>query len=192
MSRAGVLDEDLLRMISLNSRSAEERWLDIKVQAAANERGARLMRELAQTLGADKVDALVEDLFAYTAQRLRNRIAEMQDGTASFRSSIESDGVGPVEVPIQANVTVRGDRLIVDFEGTGPQARGGLNVVASALNASVYYVVKTLRLISQREISVINKLGSGPRIMVWPCLPCLLMYSVHLAEYARAGPEFSQ
>ncbi|APX24115.1 MAG: 5-oxoprolinase [Rhodobacteraceae bacterium] len=142
--RAGVLDEDLLRMISLNSRSAEERWLDIKVQAAANERGARLMRELAQTLGADKVDALVEDLFAYTAQRLRNRIAEMQDGTASFRSSIESDGVGPVEVPIQANVTVRGDRLIVDFEGTGPQARGGLNVVASALNASVYYVVKTL------------------------------------------------
>lgn len=142
--RAGVLDEDLLRMISLNSRSAEERWLDIKVQAAANERGARLMRELADTLGADKVDALVEDLFAYTAQRLRNRIAEMQDGTARFRSSIESDGIGPVEVPIQANVTVRGDRLIVDFEGTGPQARGGLNVVASALNASVYYVVKTL------------------------------------------------
>ena len=54
------------------------------------------------------------------------------------------------------------------------------------------YVVKTLRLIPQREISVINKLGSGPRIMVRPCLPCLLMYSVHLAEYARAGPEFSQ
>ncbi|MBN8188132.1 hydantoinase B/oxoprolinase family protein [Salipiger thiooxidans] len=142
--RAGELDEDLLRMISLNSRSSEERWLDIKVQAAANERGARLMRELADTLGADKVDALVEDLFAYTAQRLRNRIAEMQDGTATFHSKIESDGLGPVEVPIQANVTVRGDRLIVDFEGTGPQARGGLNVVASALNASVYYVVKTL------------------------------------------------
>ncbi|WP_339114739.1 hydantoinase B/oxoprolinase family protein [Thioclava sp. GXIMD2076] len=142
--RAGVLDEDLLRLISLNSRASEERWLDIKVQASANERGARLMRELADTLGADKIDALVEDLFIYTAQRLRNRIIEMTDGSASFRSKIEGDGVDETEVPIQANVTVKGDRLIVDFEGTGPQAKGGLNVVASALNASVYYVVKTL------------------------------------------------
>ncbi|WP_417462978.1 hydantoinase B/oxoprolinase family protein [Kordiimonas sp.] len=142
--REGDLDEDLLRMIALNSRSADERWLDIKVQAAANERGVRLMRELAQTQGADRVDALIEDLFSYTSQRLRNRIAEMKDGTASFSASIESDGIGEAEVPIQANVTVKGERLIVDFEGTGPQARGALNVVASALNASVYYVVKTL------------------------------------------------
>jgi len=142
--RAGVLDEDLLGLISLNSRSSEERWLDIKVQAAANERGARLLRELVDNLGADKVDALVDDLFTYTAQRLRNRIAAMKDGKASFRSMIESDGISAVEVPIQANVSVEGDRLRVDFEGTGPQAKGGLNVVASALNASVYYVVKTL------------------------------------------------
>ncbi|HNP63954.1 MAG TPA: hydantoinase B/oxoprolinase family protein [Woeseiaceae bacterium] len=142
--REGELDEDLLGLIALNSRSPDERWLDIKVQAAANERGARLMRELADTQGADKVDALIEDLFNYTSQRLRNRITEMKDGTASFVSKIESDGVGDAEVRIQANVTVKGDRLSVDFEGTGPQARGALNVVASALNASVYYVVKTL------------------------------------------------
>ena len=142
--RAGELDEDLLSLISLNSRSPEERWLDIKVQAAANERGARLMRELNEALGAQNVTNAISDLFAYTALRLRNRIAEMADGTASFRSMIESDGIDDVAVPIQANVTVKGDRLIVDFEGTGPQAKGGLNVVESALNASVYYVVKTL------------------------------------------------
>ena len=142
--RAGELDEDLLSLISLNSRSPEERWLDIKVQAAANERGARLMRELNEALGPQNVTNAISDLFAYTALRLRNRIAEMADGTASFRSMIESDGIDDVAVPIQANVTVKGDRLIVDFEGTGPQAKGGLNVVESALNASVYYVVKTL------------------------------------------------
>ena len=144
LCRAGILDEDLLRMISLNSRAAEERWLDIKVQASANERGARLLHELAETMGADRVDSLIEDLFAYTGLRLRNRIADMADGSATARASIESDGVDDTEVPIQANVTVMGDRLIVDFEGTGKQAKGGLNVVASALNASVYYVVKAL------------------------------------------------
>jgi N-methylhydantoinase B len=144
LQREGVLDEDLLAMISLNSRSPEERFLDIKVQAAANERGARLMLDLTETLGEDTVAQAIEDLLAYTARRLRNRIAEMADGTATFHSEIESDGVGETAVPIQANVTVRGDRLIVDFEGTGPQAKGAMNVAESALNASVYYVVKTL------------------------------------------------
>lgn len=142
--RAGELDEDLLSMISLNSRSPEERWLDIKVQAAANERGSRLMKDLVVALGKDQVAQAIEDLFAYTAARLRNRISEMADGTATFRSMIEGDGVDDTAVPIQANVTVSGDRIRIDFEGTGPQAKGGLNVVESALNASVYYVVKTL------------------------------------------------
>ncbi|WEX08274.1 hydantoinase B/oxoprolinase family protein [Chelativorans sp. AA-79] len=142
--RAGVLDEDLLSMIALNSRSSEERWLDIKVQASANERGARLLLELTRTLGADDVARAIDDLFAYTAARLRNRIAEMKDGTASFHAMIEGDGIDETPVPIQANVTVKGDRLSVDFTGTGRQAKGGLNVVESALNASVYYVVKTL------------------------------------------------
>ncbi|NSX89034.1 MULTISPECIES: hydantoinase B/oxoprolinase family protein [Agrobacterium] len=142
--RAGVLDEDLLSMISLNSRSPEERWLDIKVQAAANERGARLMLELTEALGAEQVTRSIDDVFAYTSARLRNRIAEMQDGTASFTSSIESDGLGDTPVKIQANVTVSGSKLSVDFDGSGPQARGAMNVAESALHASVYYVVKTL------------------------------------------------
>jgi N-methylhydantoinase B len=142
--RGGELDEDLLSMVALNSRAPEERWLDIKVQAASNERGARLLIELTDALGAENVAHAIDDLFAYTATRLRNRIREMSDGSASFRSMIESDGVGDQPVPIQANVTVDGDRLKIDFEGTGKQARGGLNVVESALKASVYYVVKTL------------------------------------------------
>lgn len=142
--REGDLDEDLLSMIALNSRSPEERWLDIKVQAAANERGARLMLELTETLGGEQVARSIEDVFAYTSARLRNRIAEMRDGTASFTSSIESDGIGETPVIIQANVTVSGSKLSVNFDGTGPQARGAMNVAESALHASVYYVVKTL------------------------------------------------
>jgi N-methylhydantoinase B len=142
--RAGVLDEDLLSLIALNSRLPEERWLDIKVQAAANERGARLILELVDTLGEHQVAQSIEDLLAYTSARLRNRIVEMRDGTASFTSVIESDGIGDKEVVIQANVTVAGSKLVVNFDGTGPQARGALNVPESALHASVYYVVKAL------------------------------------------------
>jgi N-methylhydantoinase B len=41
-------------------------------------------------------------------------------------------------------VEVAGERLLIDFAGSAPQARGALNVTDSALRATCYYAVKTL------------------------------------------------
>ena len=45
-------------------------------------------------------------------------------------------------MPIVATVRVAGDELEVDFTGSGPQARGAMNIPVNALQASVYYSVK--------------------------------------------------
>lgn len=142
--RAGELDEDLLNLVSQNSREAEERSLDLKVQIATNERGKRLLTHLAAQMGLEAVTAAVEDLLAYTARRLRNRIRGMADGKASFTAWLDDDGIGGDPVPLQANIVVEGERLLLDFAGSGPQARGAMNVAESALLATCYYVVKTL------------------------------------------------
>jgi N-methylhydantoinase B len=142
--RGGELDEDLLALIAHNSRDPDERSLDLKVQVAANARGVRLTQELVARMGLPAVTEAVDDLLAYTARRLRNRIRDMADGQASFTSYLDDDGLGGDPVPIRATVIVQGETLVVDFAGTGPEARGALNVVESALRATVYYTVKTL------------------------------------------------
>ena len=142
--RAGELDQDLLFLIAHNTRDPDERILDLKVQIASNDRGARLARALAERMGWPAVEAAIEDLLAYTARRLRNRIAAMEDGAASFVAYLDDDGFGGDPVPIRATVRVSGERLEVDFAGTGPETRGALNVPDSALKASVYYAVKAL------------------------------------------------
>jgi N-methylhydantoinase B len=142
--RAGVLDDDLLALIAHNTRDPDERILDIKVQIATNERGARLAGELTARMGWDAVAAAIEDLLAYTAARLRARVRDMTDGACSFIAYLDDDGLGGEPVPIQANVCVAGDALAVDFAGTGPETRGALNVPRSALLASVYYAMKAL------------------------------------------------
>ena len=81
--RGGVLDEDLLALIAHNSRDPDERSLDLKVQIAANARGVALTQELVGRMGLPAVTEAVEDLLAYTARRLRNRIRDMADGEAS-------------------------------------------------------------------------------------------------------------
>ncbi len=142
--RGGELDEDLLGLIANNSRDPVERSLDLKVQVAANARGVRLMRDLVQRMGLAAVTEAIDDLLAYTARRLRNRIRDMADGEGSFVAYLDDDGFGGDPVPIRATVIVQGDTLTVDFAGTGAETRGALNVPESALRATVYYAVKTL------------------------------------------------
>jgi N-methylhydantoinase B len=144
LARGGELDQDLLGLIAHNSRDPDERSLDLKVQVAANARGAALLRGLARRMGIAAMTEAVDDLLAYTAQRLRHRIRDMADGAASFTAWLDDDGLGGDPVPIRATLTVRGDSLTVDFAGTAPQARGAFNVPESALRATVYYAVKAL------------------------------------------------
>jgi N-methylhydantoinase B len=142
--RGGELDADLLALIAHNTRDPEERMLDLKVQIAANERGARLTRELAARMGLPAMQTAIDDLLAYTARRLANRVRAMADGESSFTAYLDDDGLGGEPVPIRATVRVAGERLEIDFTGSGPQARGAFNVPDSALRASVYYAVKAL------------------------------------------------
>jgi N-methylhydantoinase B len=142
--RGGELDEDLLALIANNSRDPDERALDLKVQVAANARGVGLTRDLVERMGLAMVSQAIDDLLAYTSRRLRNRLRDMTDGESSFTAFLDDDGIGGDPVPIRATVTVRGDTLAVDFQGTAAETRGAFNVPESALRATVYYTVKAL------------------------------------------------
>ena len=57
---------------------------------------------------------------------------------------MDDDGLGGDPVPIRVSANVREGRLIVDFTGTGPAVDGAMNVPRSALEATVFYCVKTM------------------------------------------------
>ena len=144
LAKGGTVDRDLLRLIASNSRDPMERQLDLQVQISANNRGAAMALELIRRMGtADTADA-IDDLLSYTRTRLLNRVAAITDGESTFTSWLDDDGMGGDPVPIRSTVRIDGDRLSVDFTGSGPQARGAMNIPESALRASVYFSVKTL------------------------------------------------
>ncbi|MEM5439393.1 hydantoinase B/oxoprolinase family protein [Paraburkholderia diazotrophica] len=144
IARAGEVDEDLLSVISANSRLPEERTLDLKVQIATNLHGAEAVHQLVRRMSKEGVQAAIDAVLAYTKERLRQRILALADGKYSFTTYLDDDGFGGDMIPISATVTIAGDKLSVDMSGSGPQARGGMNVAENALNATVYYCVKAL------------------------------------------------
>jgi len=141
---AGKLDSGLLRLIAENTREPEERTLDLQAQIAANDLGARRLIELAGQVGIDAVETAIDDILAYTAQRLKNRIAQLTPGSYTFTTYLDDDGGGNEKAPLSVTVRVEGSRLDFDFTGSAPQSKGALNVPESGLKATVFYAVKAL------------------------------------------------
>ncbi|KZM49679.1 5-oxoprolinase [Labrenzia sp. OB1] len=144
--REGEVDEDLLNMISLNTRLPEERVLDLKVQVATNDRGGEEARKLIDRMGICGFEARIQDLLDYTRRRLELRIAELRTSAPStFTTYLDDDGLpGGDRVPLKVTVSVEDGKLILDFEGSGLEARGALNIAQNALRATAYYCVKAL------------------------------------------------
>ncbi|MFC7397852.1 hydantoinase B/oxoprolinase family protein [Chelatococcus sp. GCM10030263] len=145
VARSGLVNEELIELVALNSRLPEERALDLRVQIATNDRGVEATKQLINRMGVAKFEHAVEDVLAYTRRRLKRRIADLAPGKHSFTTFIDDDGLGEGDpVPMAATVFTEDGKLVIDLEGTGKEARGALNVAESALRATVYYCVKTL------------------------------------------------
>ncbi len=144
IARAGEVDEDLLYMIAVNTRDPEDRILDLKTQIGTNVRGGAMLLQLVERLGWPVVERAIEDILVYTRRRLKNRIAALPDGAYSFERSMDDDGFPGDKVPIVCTARIKGEELELDFTGSGPMARGAINLPDSALKASVYYCVKAV------------------------------------------------
>jgi N-methylhydantoinase B len=144
IARGGVIDEDLLDLIAWNTRDPEERLLDLRTQVGTNQRGGAMLLALIDRMGWPAVAQSIEDILTYTGKRLRNRIAALPDGAYRFERAMDDDGFPGEQVPIVCTATIDGETLALDFAGSGPQARGAINLPDSALKASVYYCVKAV------------------------------------------------
>jgi N-methylhydantoinase B len=144
IARSGEIDEDLLELIAHNTRDPEERLLDLRTQIGTNVRGGAMLVQLIERMGWSAVQQAVEDILTYTRRRLRNRVAALPDGVYRFERAMDDDGFPGDPVPIVCTATIAGDSLSFDFDGSGPQARGAINLPDSALKASIYYCVKAV------------------------------------------------
>lgn len=144
IARGGKIDEDLLELIAWNTRDPEERLLDLRTQIGTNVRAGTMLTQLVERMSWPNVEQAIEDILTYTRRRLKNRIAALPDGVYTFERSMDDDGFPGKPVPIVCTATIDGDNLSFDFAGSGPEARGAINLPDSALKASVYYCVKAV------------------------------------------------
>ncbi|MGI9539071.1 MAG: hydantoinase B/oxoprolinase family protein [Miltoncostaeaceae bacterium] len=135
---------DVIALITANSRLPEERRGDIRAQIASHHLAERRVGELAARHGTALLGEAMTALLDYAERRTRAAIAEMPDGVFRAEEALEGDGVTDRDLTIRVAVTVAGDELTVDFDGTDGAGPGNCNCPVAVTRSAVYFVVRAL------------------------------------------------
>src|SRR5438067_4597030 len=136
------LDDATLDRLVLRMRNPDERRGDLRAQLAAHRLAAARVDELCARRGAARVEAAMDELYAYSERRVRAAIAHLPDGRFEAADRLEPAGGGELE--IRAAVTIAGDEIELDFAGTAPQHDGNLNCPLAVTRSACYFVVRCL------------------------------------------------
>ena len=142
LRRAGRDDPGVLALLLANVRTPDERRADLAAQSGAQVTGARRLAELAGRGGAAALERAAAALMDATYAQARALIAKLPRGTWRFEDALDDDGLGNGPLPIRVVLTLGHGRVIVDFQGTAPQAAGPVNAVRAVTTAATLYVVR--------------------------------------------------
>ncbi|MFD1934029.1 hydantoinase B/oxoprolinase family protein [Nonomuraea mangrovi] len=125
----GVPNEAALRIMTRNSRMPDSLAGDLDAECSACLMGARRLGELFDRYGRAAVEQCFDAIIDNTTQTFRRELlSKIPLGTYVWEDYAEHDGVDEPRLHTQRITLTRlEDRLVIDFTGTSPQAKGPIN-----------------------------------------------------------------
>ena len=124
LARAGKWSEDIVDVIRTNVRVPDEVIGDLNALVAAGEVAQRRIIEFMKEFELDDLSELADEIQKRAETAMRNRIRALPRGT--YHHTLVTDGFDE-PLKIQLALRVLKDRLELDYTGTAPQQRSGIN-----------------------------------------------------------------
>ncbi|MBE0701580.1 MAG: hydantoinase B/oxoprolinase family protein, partial [Afipia sp.] len=136
--KAGKPNDDLFDILRANVRVPDQVVGDLYAQEAGNSVGARKLIEMLDEYHLPDLDELSPLILDRTETALRDAIEKIPNGV--YRSSVVVDGFDD-PITIQCAVTINDRDVAVDYSGTSPQIKRGINVVMNYTHAYTTYTL---------------------------------------------------
>ena len=162
----GVVNETLMAMIRANTRLPIDTEGDTYSLAACNDVGAKRLSEMMDEFGIETLDVLADHICDRSREAVMAEIAKLPKGT--WHNEMTVDGYD-APVTLKAALTVSDSGIHVDFTGTSPQSRYGINVPLAYTTA---YTVFGLGCVVASQIP--NNAGSLGPLTVSAPVGCIL------------------
>ena len=140
LADAGKLVEPVFDIIRANVRTPDEVIGDIHSQMIANDVGAGQLLSFLDEFKLDDIEGLSDIIIDRTEAAMRARIAALPDG--DYRTTTTIDGFDDKPIVLETCVSVKGDRLVVDYTGSSGQVQLGVNVALNYTRGYTTYGIK--------------------------------------------------
>lgn len=139
LRKAGVLNEELLALVAINSRVPREARGDIVSLMTCNDEGARRLTDLMDEFGIERLDALGEFIFAASREATDRAIRLCPEGR--YTNTLTLDGYDE-PLLLCAEMHVMDGRVKVDLAGSSPALERGVNCPLVYSQAYAGYGIK--------------------------------------------------
>jgi N-methylhydantoinase B/oxoprolinase/acetone carboxylase alpha subunit len=141
IKRRGRDVDDVWKLLLANVRTPRENYGDYRALIAAVELGERRLKDLVGKYGKEVFRRTTADLMDYAETRMRAELAAFPDGRYDFEDVMEDDGIEDRPTLIKVAAHVQGDEIVIDFTGSGTQARGAINATLGVTWSASYNAV---------------------------------------------------
>jgi N-methylhydantoinase B len=135
----GEPNRELFKIIRANVRTPDETVGDLYAQSTCNDVGARSLLGMMDEFGLDSIDVLADEIIHRSERAMRDAIRALPNGVWSHE--VWSDGF---EAPLKlcVTVTIKDEDLYIDFAGSSPQSKRGINVVMNYTRGYASFAMK--------------------------------------------------
>lgn len=143
--KGGSLDEELLRLIIRNVRSARETTGDLRAQIAGVNLGKRRVLELAERFGEPGFVEASEAIIDHAERVTRHAIAlSIPPGSYSAFGQLDDDGFDDRPVEIIVDIDVTGTDVTYDLSRSATQRRASINTTYAMSFSACAYTLRAL------------------------------------------------
>ena len=141
---AGVLNSDIVNILSANSRLPNSLYGDLNGQINALDLGEERLNELLDEYSEVTVSTALGLLRSRAEKMMRDHLAALPDGTISVEDYLDNDGVNDVPLKLAIDLTIKSDKLIMDFSRSSLACAGPVNISRSTTIAAAYVALKNI------------------------------------------------
>lgn len=139
--RDGVMQSDLPDLPELSGNAPSG---DFAAQVGANKVGVQRLQELSAELGSSNYQQGMEQLNDYADRLARATLGELKPGNYFFKDYLDDDGQGNECIPLELELSIAADEIVLDLSGSSDEVPGNLNCPESVVAAAAYYAFRCL------------------------------------------------
>jgi N-methylhydantoinase B len=138
----GAVNDSLELIIRTNVRLSHIVMSDIYSCMAITDLGASRLRRLMDKYSSTMVSTAFSESIRRSEQLLREEISKIPDGVYEWVDAVDDSGLSEEPVKIVTRLTIDGSDIYIDFAGSDPEVRSGINLAPPLRDAYAAVAVR--------------------------------------------------